>query len=96
MFFYKCSIGIIMQATAQRESLLERRAQNDVATDTMWNKLSLAQKFAASSLTQFGYDLTYIRNSSVGNLAILLCNDNAATISSEGEIDTSPNIIIRS
>ena len=85
-----------MQATVQRETLLERRAQNDVATDTLWNKLSLAQKFAASSLTQFGYDLTYIRNSSVGNLAILLCNDNAATISSEGEIDTSPNIIIRS
>lgn len=85
-----------MQASVQREALLERRAQNDAATDTLWNKLSLAQKFAASSLTQFGYDLTYIRNSSVGNLAILLCNDNAATISIEGEIDTSPNIVIRS
>jgi hypothetical protein len=85
-----------MQASVQREALLERRAQNDAGTDTLWNKLSLAQKFAASSLTQFGYDLTYIRNSSVGNLAILLCNDNAATISIEGEIDTSPNIVIRS
>jgi len=46
-------------------------------------------------LTQFGYDLTYIRHYRAGGLAILLCNDNAATISSEGEIDTSPNIIIR-
>jgi len=85
-----------MQATVQRETLLERRAQNDIAAGTLWEKLSLAQKFAASSLTQFGYDLTYIRNSSVGNIAILLCNDNTATISTEGEIDTSPNIVIRS
>lgn len=84
-----------MQATAQRETLLERRQQTNIATDTLWNKLSLAQKFAASSLTQFGYDLTYIRNSNVGSLAILLCNDNAATISSEGEINTSPGIVIR-
>jgi len=84
-----------MQAMAQRETLLERRQQNNIATDTLWNKLSLAQKFAASSLTQFGYDLTYIRNSNAGSLAILLCNDNAAIISSEGEINTSPDIVIR-
>jgi hypothetical protein len=83
-----------MQATAQREVLLERRQQS-VEVDTLWGKLSLAQKFAASSLAQFGYDLTYIRNSNAGNLAILLCNGSAATISSEGEIDTSPEIVIR-
>ncbi|OUR63033.1 hypothetical protein A9Q74_02150 [Colwellia sp. 39_35_sub15_T18] len=83
-----------MQAIAEREALLERRQRNS-APETLWNKLSLAQKFAASSLTQFGYDLTYIRHYKAGGLAILLCNDNAATISSEGEIDTSPNIIIR-
>ena len=83
-----------MQALAQRENLLERRQQG-VIVDTLWEKLSLAQKFAASSLSQFGYDLTYIRNSNAGNLAILLCNGSAATISSEGEIDTSPNIKIR-
>lgn len=83
-----------MQAIAQRETLLERRQQN-VEVDTLWGKLSLAQQFSASSLAQFGYDLTYIRNSNTGNLAILLCNGNAATISSEGEIDTSPDIVIR-
>ncbi len=83
-----------MQVIAKRELLLERRNQ-DLAPSTLWSRLSLAQKFAASSLTQFGYDLSYIRNSSAGSLAILLCNDNVATISSEGEIDTSPDIIIR-
>ena len=85
-----------MQALLQRETLLERREQNNMTADTLWNKLSLAQKFAASSLTQFGYDLTYIRNSNAGCLAILLCDDNAATISSEGEVNTSPDIVIRS
>lgn len=84
-----------MQATVQREALLERRVQNNAETGTLWVRLSLAQKFAASSLTQFGYDLTYIRDSNSGSLAILLCNNIAATISIEGEIDTSPNIIIR-
>ncbi|MFT7008074.1 MAG: hypothetical protein ACJAXJ_002613 [Colwellia sp.] len=83
-----------MQAIAQREVLLERRQQG-VVVETLWGKLSLAQKFSASSLAQFGYDLTYIRNSNAGSLAILLCNGNAATISSEGEIETSPDIIIR-
>lgn len=83
-----------MQALSQREVLLERRQQS-TSVETLWGKLSLAQKFAASSLSQFGYDLTYIRNSNVGNLAILLCNGSAATISSEGEIDTSPDIVIR-
>jgi len=85
-----------MQAMAEREVLLERR-QQELTPENLWNKLSLAQKFAASSLTQFGYDLTYIRNSNnVGSLAILLCNDSVATISSEGEIDSSPSIVIRS
>ena len=84
-----------MQSIPQREILLERRKES-VVVETLWGKLSLAQKFAASSLAQFGYDLTYIRDSSAGKLAILLCNGNVATISNEGEIETSPNIVIRS
>lgn len=83
-----------MQALCEREVLLERR-QYSAEQATLWDKLTLAQKFAASSLTQFGYDLTFIRNSSRGSLAVLLCNGNAATITSEGEIDTAPDIKIR-
>ena len=85
-----------MQAAALRETLLERRQQDNTNVDSLWEKLSLAQKFAASSLTQFGYKLAYIRTSNVGDLAILICNDNAATISSEGEIDTFSSVDIRS
>lgn len=83
-----------MQAIMEREALLERRV-NVEDQSTLWDKLSLAQKFAASSLTQFGYDLAFVREQQDGSLAILLCNNNAATISSDGEIDTAPAIQIR-
>ena len=83
-----------MQAIQHRNELLERRhAEQDISN--LWDKLTLAQKFAASSLLQFGYHLKYLRNSQQGTTAILLCETNIATISSAGEIDTSPNINIR-
>lgn len=83
-----------MQAILEREVLLERR-QYTAEQSNLWDKLSLAQKFATSSLTQFGYDLAFIRNSNAGSLAVLLRDGNAATISNDGEIDTAPNIIVR-
>lgn len=83
-----------MQALLEREILLERR-QYSPDKSALWDKLTLAQKFAASSLTQFGYDLAFIRNSNAGSLAILLCDGNAATILDDGQIDTSPDIHIR-
>jgi hypothetical protein len=83
-----------MQALATRESLLERR-QYQPEQSALWDKLTLAQKFAASSLNQFGYDLAFIRNNRSGSLAVLLCDQACATISADGEIDSSPSIIIR-
>lgn len=83
-----------MQAVMGREALLERRV-NIEDQSNLWDKLSLAQKFAASSLTQFGYDLAYVREQQDGSTAILLCDNNTATISSDGEIDTAPSIKIR-
>jgi len=82
-----------MHALVQKETILERRGQNSISSGVLWDMLSLAQKFAASSLLQFGYELTFIRN---GDLAIMLCNENIATISVEGEIDSTPNITLRS
>lgn len=83
-----------MHAVLEREVLLERR-QYTAEQSNLWDKLSLAQKFATSSLTQFGYDLSFIRSSKTGNVAILLCDDKAATISDEGEINTSPDLTVR-
>lgn len=83
-----------MEALLEREVLLERR-QNSHAESSLWDRLSLAQKFAASSMTQFGYDLSFIRNSNNGSIAIFQCNGKTATISDEGEVNSDPNIIIR-
>ncbi|WP_426359075.1 hypothetical protein ACPUVO_02195 [Pseudocolwellia sp. HL-MZ19] len=73
---------------------MERRVSAEEQS-SLWDKLSLAQKFAASSLTQFGYDLAYIREQQGGSTAVLLCDNNAATISSDGEINTAPSIQLR-
>lgn len=83
-----------MQALSEREVLLERREHDQIHSD-LWDKLTLAQKFAASSLTQFGYDLAYIRNSTTETLAILMCDGKAATITGDGDINTAPHINIR-
>lgn len=83
-----------MQALSEREVLLERR-QHDQIQSGLWDKLTLAQKFAASSLTQFGYDLAFIRSSNQDCMAILMCDGKAATITGDGEINTAPHIKIR-
>ena len=83
-----------MQAVFEREVLLERR-QYTPQQSNLWDKLSLAQKFSSNSLTQFGYDLSFIRHSKSGNLAIFLCDNNAATIADDGEISTLVSIVIR-
>lgn len=80
--------------TTEREALLDRRHYS-CEQSQLWDKLSLAQKFAASSLNQFGYELTFIRNNHTESLAVLLCNTKSATINEHGEINTSPSIIIR-
>ena len=83
-----------MLAVSSREVLLERRHYKPEQA-ILWDKLSLAQKFAASSLNQYGYQLAFIRGSNISSVAILLCNNACATISSDGDIDTSPSITIR-
>ena len=85
---------MFVQASMEREILLERRHYSP-EPETLWDKLSLAQKFAASSLTQFGYELAFIRTGQIGSLAILLCDNNAATITDNGDINTNPDIVIR-
>lgn len=84
-----------MHAIAGKEALLERRDISSENCDDVWEELSLAQKFAASSLTQFGYELVFIRNDKVSSIAVLMCNESIATISKAGEINTAPNIKLR-
>jgi hypothetical protein len=84
-----------MAVAMLREDLLERREETFSNNDVLWESLTLAQKFAASSLTQFGYILSFVRDSDDTHVAILTCNENIATISKGGEINTHPDIKIR-
>lgn len=71
------------------------RRNNAQNPASLWNKLSVTQKYSARSLSNFGYDLTFIRNNNSENIAILLCGENIATVNEEGDIDTSANITLR-
>ena len=79
---------------AQEELLLEKREPSSEYS-VWWNKLSLAQKFSASSLGKFGYELSFVRNDKGHSLAVLIGASGVAIITEEGDINTSPNITIR-
>ncbi len=79
---------------SQKLPTIDRRNQAPEQS-VWWSKLSLAQKFSASSLGKFGYELAFVRNESGKSLAILLCNGGVAVVSEDGDINTSPDIHIR-
>lgn len=78
-----------------RKSSVDDRREEGPEISVWWDKLSLAQKFSASSLGKFGYELICIRNIVNENIAILQCNGSITTISEDGEIITSPHISLR-
>lgn len=78
----------------EHKPLVERRGEPPEHS-VWWSHLSLAQKFSASSLGKFGYELQFVRNNNGSSLAVLICNGGVATIAEDGEINTSPNIHIR-
>jgi hypothetical protein len=83
-----------MEHNSLRHPLIERRTkQNDF--NELWSNLTLAQKFSASSLAKYGYELSFIRCSSKGNVALMLLDDNATIIHFDGNIVTSPDIEVR-
>lgn len=60
-----------------------------------WTKLSLAQKFSASSLGKFGYELLFVRNEQGRSIAVLDNSTGTVIITEDGEINASPDLIIR-
>ncbi|GAA5142374.1 hypothetical protein [Thalassotalea piscium] len=60
-----------------------------------WEKLSLAQKFSASSLGKFGYELSFVRNENGQSIAVLMCDSGIAVVTEDGDINTSPDIKVR-
>lgn len=79
---------------SQRKTIVDRR-QEPPEQSVWWSKLSLAQKFSASSLGKFGYELEFVRNENGHSLAVLSCNGGLAVISEDGDINTNPDIVLR-
>ncbi|MEW6990338.1 hypothetical protein AADZ91_06550 [Colwelliaceae bacterium 6441] len=83
-----------MQEGKSRDPLIDRRASQD-DFQSLWSHLTLAQKFSASSLAKYGYQLSFMRCYPSGNIAIMQLDNNVTTISCDGDIDTNPSIHIR-
>ena len=84
-----------MQMSANAQKLHERRGYKPERS-ALWDRMSMSQKFSASSLTQFGYELICLRKDINGHIAVLVCGTNVATINVDGDITSSSDIIIRS
>jgi hypothetical protein len=83
-----------MSTELERNLLLERRKEPPEQS-VLWKKLTLAQKFSASSLGKFGYELAFIRNENGHNIAVLTCDNLTAVVTEDGDINSSPDIKIR-
>jgi len=88
-----------MENKPERNNLIERRQYlvgDETEPEQNWKKLTLAQRFAALSLTKYGYELRFTRFTSSGSTAVLMLkNGTPATISEDGDINTTPDIHIR-
>ena len=78
----------------QSTSLSERRYADKCRTSVL-HQLSITQKCSVNNLSQYGYQLEFSRETDCGNIAVLTCNGNIATVDESGDINTSPNIDIR-
>lgn len=86
--------GDVMQVSDNITEIHERRNYKPERS-ALWDRLSMSQKFSASSLIQFGYELTCIRRTEEENLALLVCGENVATVNVEGEINTTSKVMVR-
>lgn len=73
---------------------VERRSYSSQSTDG-WAGLSLPQQLAANELGQFGYSLAFVRKNENEHVAVLTVDNRVATIGEDGEINTSPDIVVR-
>jgi hypothetical protein len=92
--FLSSAVNSGVKMETQKYPIVDRR-EEPPERSVWWSKLSLAQKFSASSLGKFGYELCFVRNNEGRSLAVLMCNSGVAVITEDGDINTSPDIKIR-
>ncbi len=71
------------------------RRRIDMNQSEWWDRLSMDQKFGAYQLQKFGFDLAFIRIEAEGPFAVLRRGSDFATVDHEGDVDLSPNIVLR-
>lgn len=61
----------------------------------LWAQLNVCQQASVSSLYNYGYDLSFIRISPLGKIAVMVLNASPIVIDEEGTINSHPEIEIR-
>jgi len=82
-------------ATMHEVFVKTERRRDNVGTETLWDKLTLAQQFSACSLFPVGYALKCVRPVNNRFLAIMTFKQEKVTIDFEGNIHTTMNISLR-
>lgn len=60
-----------------------------------WDRLTTAQRFAFYTLAKLGYQLLFVRRTPTTSTAVAKQDEQLVTIDDEGDIDFSPNVILR-
>ncbi len=79
----------------EHSSVSADRRQSTPSHAALMSRLSMSQRFAVNGLSQYGYDIAFVRNENSCNFAVMTNGDSIATIDIQGEINTSPKIITR-
>ena len=73
----------------------QERRQLTPDKHVLWNQLNVCQQASVSSLYSYGYELSFIRISSEGKIAVMILNGTPIVIDDEGSINPHPEIHIR-
>ena len=73
----------------------EERRKIEAKIKRLLKELTIAQQCSLSEISNFGYTLSFVRQTSEGKLAVVQLNDTAITIDEEGEVDHNSSIKVR-
>ena len=80
----------------ENQVTVDERRHACPSTHALWSKLSDAQQASVSSMSNYGYELSFIRSENEEQQqVVMVLNEAVIVIDDEGTIDTHPNIHIR-
>jgi len=85
----------VLDENAYKLTFTDKRRADFMSKAALYDRLSLAQKFSASQLFQYGYSLYFLRGQGINTLAIFIYGSNIATVDFGGDIDLAPKIQLR-